>query len=180
MTSSSGVEKFNLEFSSKRKHSGHQELSKDEMLMKDYYSDLNRLMHNLVGPAFLGGATGGFIYGLSQSIKYCIEHKTRPKKLLLSAGLNLVGKNCSRFANNGAAIALLYCFNKRFINFLFEEELQELSELNKQIVYGFSTGFIFKFFTKGLYSGLLMGVIVGSISTLPYFYHAYKHKKNNV
>jgi hypothetical protein len=175
--SSDNVDKFNLEFSSRgRRSHHHQELSKDEMLMKDYYTDLNKLMHNLVGPAFLGGAGGGFFYGLSQSIKYCIEHKNRPKKLLLSAGLNTVGKNCSRFANTAAAVSLLYCLNIRAVSFLFDEELQELNELQRQIVYGFSTGFIFKFFTKGLASGLLVGTMVGAVSTIPYFYKNYKNK----
>jgi hypothetical protein len=174
--SSENVDKFNLEYTSRGRKSHHQELSKDEMLMKDYYTDLNKLMHNLVGPAFLGGASGGFLYGLSQSIKYCLEHKNRPKKLLLSAGLNTVGKNCSRFANTSAAVALLYCLNRRAVNFLFEEEMQELNELQKQMVYGFTTGFLFKFFTKGLASGLLVGIMVGAVSTIPYFYTTYKRK----
>jgi hypothetical protein len=175
MTSSPNEDKFNLEYSARRKHSG-QDLTRDDLIMKDYYGDLGRLMHNLVGPAFIAGGAGGLAYGFGQSVQYWAMHKTRPKKLLFSASLNIVGKNCSKYANIFAALALLYCFDKRVINFMFKEELEDLPELYKQIVYGFTTGFVFKVFTKGVYSGLLAGALMGAASTIPFLVQPYiKH-----
>jgi hypothetical protein len=179
MTSSSQNEdnKFTLEYSKNRRHSGsHQEYTRDDLIMKDYYGDLNRLLHNLVGPAFMAGGAGGLVYGFGQSIQYWNLHSNRPKKLLFSAGLNIVGKNCSKFANICAALALLYCFDKRIINFMFKEEIEELSEPQRAVVYGFTTGFVFKVFSKGIYSGLLAGSLLGGVAAVPYFYDTYVKK----
>jgi hypothetical protein len=178
MTSSHNEDKFNLEYSARRKHSDSSHgLTRDDLVIKDYYGDLGRLMHNLVGPAFLFGAAGGLGYGFIQSAQYWMQHRNRPTKLLFSASLNIVGKNCSKYANVLAALALLYCFDKRAINFMFKEELEGLDEIQKQFVFGFSTGFIFKVFTKGLASGLLAGGLMGAASTLPFVYEAYKKNK---
>lgn len=73
--------------------------------------------------------------------------------------INTVGKQTSRFANIGASIGLLFILCRNSIDFLFSEEIQDLSNIQKQFVYGFTTGFMFKFWTKGLKSGLLVGTI---------------------
>jgi hypothetical protein len=178
MTTSHNEDKFNLEYSARRKHSDStQGLTRDDLVMKDYYGDLGRLMHNLVGPAFLAGGAGGILYGFMQSVQYWSIHRSRPSKLLFSASLNIVGKNCSKYANVLAALALLYCFDKRAINFMFKEELEGTTELQKQIVYGFTTGFVFKVFTKGIASGLLAGALMGSASTLPFLFEVYIRNK---
>jgi hypothetical protein len=101
----------------------------------------------------------GFFYGIFKSAKE-IPMKNRPKKLIFTSVINTVGKQTSRFANTGAALALMYIFTKKFLNFTLSEEFEDLTENQKQLAYGFTTGFMFKFWTKGFKSGILSGVMM--------------------
>lgn len=156
-------DKFTLDYS-KRRHSKTEkpETSRDEMVMKNYSGELDKALKNLVGPAFIGCGFLGFLTGIAQSAKN-VTFKNRPKKLIFTSVLNTVGKQTSRFSNIGAALALMYCLDRKIINFLFDEDLQGMSAIQKQAIYGFSTGFIFKFFTKGLASGALAGTLMAGL-----------------
>jgi hypothetical protein len=157
--------KFVLDYS-RRKHGGghgqqgHAEISRDDMVMKNYQGELEKGLKNLVGPAFLICGMYGFFAGIFQSAR-TLTFKNRPKKLIITSVINTVGKQSSFYANAGASLGLLYCLNKKVINFIFEEDLQELSDLNKQIVYGFTTGALFKC-TRGALPALLSGALTAS------------------
>lgn len=80
----------------------------------------------------------------------------RPKKLIVTSVLNNVGKQSSRFANAGASLALLYYFTKQIVSYTFDEELQNFSEFQKSLTFGFITGMLYKC-TRGLYPAILTG-----------------------
>jgi hypothetical protein len=155
-------DKFVLDYS-RRKHSqSSHEVSRDDMVMKNYQGELEKGLKNLVGPAFLGcGAMGCFI-GIAQSLKTRSTFKNRPRKLLITSFINTIGKQSSFYANAGASLGLLYCLTKRGVNFIFEEDLQGMSDINKQLIYGFVTGAIFKS-TRGLLPALLSGVMMSGV-----------------
>ncbi len=166
-------DKFTLDYS-RRKHSSHEkssatEISRDDMVMKNYQGELEKGLKNIVGPAFLMCGTYGFFLGIFQSAR---NHgfKNRPMKLIMSSIINTVGKQSSRFANAGASVGLVYCLTKKTVNFLFEEDLQGTSEFTRQVVYGFVTGCLFKS-TRGVLPALLSGCLVagfcGGLTCLP-------------
>ncbi len=85
----------------------------------------------------------------------------RSLKLILTSSLNSIGKQSTKFANAGAALSLVYSINKRFVNFILEDEIKDLSASTKTLIYGFTTGMIFKS-TRGLYPALLFGSMTGA------------------
>ncbi len=87
----------------------------------------------------------------------------RPKKLLMTTLINNIGKQSSRFANAGASIALLYYFTKQIISYTFDEELQNLNEFQKSLLFGFLTGALYKC-SRGLYPALLSGSLTAIAS----------------
>jgi len=156
-------DKFVLDYA-RRRHSagshGSTELSRDDMVLKNYQGELEKGLKNLVGPAFLLCGMYGFFAGIFQSAR-TLPFKNRPKKLIITSVINTVGKQSSFYANAGASLGLLYCLNKKIINFIFEEDLQGLSDVSKQFVYGFTTGALFKC-TRGLLPALLSGAMTAS------------------
>ena len=156
-------DKFVLDYARRRHSGGPQgstELTRDDMVLKNYQGELEKGLKNLVGPAFLLCGMYGFFAGIFQSAR-TLPFKNRPKKLIITSVINTVGKQSSFYANAGASIGLLYCLNKKVINFIFEEDLQGLSDVSKQVVYGFATGALFKC-TRGLLPALLSGVMTAS------------------
>jgi hypothetical protein len=158
-TKTQGDDKFVLDYS-RRKHSASTEVSRDDMVLKGYQGELERGLKNLVGPAFLFCGAYGFFLGIVQSAR-TLTFINRPKKLIMTSLINTVGKQSSFYANAGAAISLLYCLVKRGVDFIFEEDLQGLSLIQRQFIYGFITGALFKC-TRGFYPALLNGVLVSS------------------
>ena len=108
----------------------------------------------------LGGAIG-FFYGIFLNSK---EHygKGKSLRLLLTSSLNSIGKQSSRLANGGASLCLIYCFTRRIMNFLFEDEMKSRSASEKIFTYGFFTGMIFKS-TRGILPALLFGTMSGTL-----------------
>ena len=152
-------DKFVLDYS-RRKHSASNEVSREDMVLKNYQGELEKGLKNLVGPAFLFCGGYGFFLGIVQSAR-TLTFKNRPKKLIVTSLINTVGKQSSFYANAGAAIGLLYCLVKRAVDFIFEEDLQGMSLVQRQFIYGFTTGALFKS-TRGLMPALLNGVLVSS------------------
>lgn len=103
----------------------------------------------------------GFGIGLFKSARE-LTFKNRPRKLIVTSMINMVGKHSSKCANAGASVTLLYCILKKVINFIFEEELQTLTPIQKQALYGFMTGVIYKS-TRGVMPMILCGTLFSSI-----------------
>ncbi len=168
-------DKFVLDYS-RRRHGGGQgghEVSRDDMVLKNYQGELEKGLKNLVGPAFLLCGMYGFFAGIFQSAR-TLSFRNRPKKLIITSIINTVGKQSSFYANAGASLGLIYCLNRKVITFLFEEDLADLSDTGKQVVYGFTTGALFKC-TRGLLPALLSGCLVAGVcGGASYFSHKYK------
>ena len=167
--------------------SSHQQ-NRDDLVIKNYQGDFEK-MKNFVGPAFiickilffilLAGVYGLF-FGIFKSARE-ITFRNRPKKLLLTSVINMIGKHSSRCANAGASITLLYCLLKKSINFVFEEELAAMTITQKQMFYGFITGAVYKS-TRGLAPAVLCGALtaVGCATLQVVYDKIYKTKKNKV
>ncbi len=94
----------------------------------------------------------------------------------------MVGKHTTRCANAGASITLMYCMLKKVINFIFEEEIQVLSPIQKQFLYGFITGALYKS-TRGLKPMLLAGTLTSVACVImqeSYEKYINSQKKNKV
>lgn len=162
-------DKFTLDYS-RRKHSGQHEVSRDEMILKNYQGELEGGFKNIVGPAFLFSGIYGFMNGIVSSAR-TITFRNRPKKLVITSLINIVGKQSSKYANSGAALGLVYCLTRKTVNFIFEEDLKDLSDSTKQAVFGFATGAIYKC-TRGLGPSLFAGTLTAGFCAG--FTHLYK------
>lgn len=67
-----------------------------------------------------------------------------PKKLIMNNFFNALGKESSRFGNGFAAAGLLYHLVAASLNLFFEDEMSELSNLQKNVICGGITGGIYK------------------------------------
>ena len=81
---------------------------------------------------------------------------------MFTSGLNSIGKQSSRFANAGASLCLVYCFTRRLMNFLFEDEMKNRTKTEKIFAYGFFTGLIYKS-TRGFLPAILFGLMSGGL-----------------
>jgi hypothetical protein len=133
--------------------------SKNEKDTNVIHNSEIEFLKNLVGPSYLAFGIYGFFNGLYKSTKE-ITFKNRPKKLIASGILNIVGRQISRFANAGGCLCLIYSLVRKTTTFLFDEELEDLSPVQKQFLFGFLAGSIFKC-SRGLYPALFAGTLMG-------------------
>lgn len=123
-------------------------------------------LKNFVGPSYVGAGIYGFLHGIYLSTKE-VTFKNRPKKLIATSMINVVGRQASKFANAGGCLCLLYTLVRKSTNYMFDDDMENCTKTQKQMIYGFITGFIFKS-SRGLYpaifSGTLMSLFCGSVN----------------
>jgi len=112
----------------------------------------------------------GFIIGLGKGARQGIPKSFRmPKKLIMNNFFNTVGKETSRFGNGFAAAGMMYYIMAGTMNLLFEDELESVEPLYKNIMCGTATGMLLKS-TLGvvpcIVGGLLGGSLIGGLSLL--------------
>ena len=117
------------------------------------------LFRNLVGISYVSFGIYGFFNGIYRSTKE-VTFKNRPKKLIATGLLNIIGRQVSRYANAGACLFLLYSIVRKSTNYLFDEELEELTPIQRNFVYGFLSGAFFKC-SRGLGPALFAGSFMG-------------------
>jgi len=125
-------------------------------------------MKNFIGPCYLIAGFGGMLKGIYDGTRL-ITFKNRPTRLIATSMINFIGKNTSKYANAGACLCLLYSFVKQSTNYLFDDDMEGLNLVHKQLIYGFITGLIFKS-TKGwssaFFGGLIFSITCGSMQYL--------------
>jgi len=134
-----------------------------EVLQREGMSMFTEKIASIVGPSFILAFFCGGFYGLTIVPPPKARRTTR---LLMSSYFDNVGKNSARFANNTAAAVLLYVVTGKMINFVFQEELDDLklSNTSQNFVYGAATGALYKS-TRGsrpMMFGALLGGAIGS------------------
>lgn len=92
-----------------------------------------------------------------------------PKKLIMNNFFNSVGKETSRMGNGFAAAGLMYYMMAGALNLLFEDELEDVEPLYKNLMCGTATGMLLKS-TLGLVpcavGGILGGTLIGGLTLL--------------
>ena len=112
----------------------------------------------------------GFLLGLVKGLKQGIPKNLRmPKKLIMNNFFNTVGKETSRFGNGFAAAGIMYYLMAGGLNLLFEDELEGIEPLYKNICCGALTGMLYKS-TLGIVpcmvGGLLGASMIGGLTLL--------------
>ena len=110
-----------------------------------------------VGSSYMAGAFLGAALGLYQSVPVMI--KRMPWKLRFNTIFNLLGKNATQFGNAFGAAGFMYYMVGSAVNFVFEDELQDFSNLEKNALCGLITGALYKS-QRGI-RGTVMGGLVG-------------------
>ena len=115
-----------------------------------------------IGPSYVASFfLGGFI-GLT---KVPPPTRRRTRRLMMNSYMNNVGKTSSRFGNNVGGAIFMYIMVGKFINFLFLEELEDVSVPTQNAVFGGITGALYKC-TRGRRAmglGSALGASVGSL-----------------
>jgi|JI6StandDraft_1071083.scaffolds.fasta_scaffold137633_3 import inner membrane translocase subunit TIM23 len=112
----------------------------------------------------------GFFMGLIKGLKQGIPKTLRmPKKLIMNNFFNTVGKETSRFGNGFAAAGIMYYVIAGGMNLLFEDELEGVEHIYKNMMCGAATGMLFKS-TLGvipcIVGGLLGASLIGGLTLL--------------
>ncbi len=133
----------------------------DNLIKKEESSIFFEKMASLVGPSYVLALFSGGFYGLTMVPPPKARRTTR---ILVNTYLNNIGKTSSRFANNTAAAVLLYVGTGKFINFIFQEELEDyhFNAMMQNTLYGGAAGAIYKC-TRGFRPMILSSVMGASI-----------------
>ena len=132
----------------------------------------NERMAALVGPTWCLSLFAGSLYGMTQQIPAKANRTTR---LWINYKFNTIGKTGFRFANNAGAAVLLWMFTGKMIEFLLQEEFEDVEapDWAKVAIYGGVAGSIYKC-TRGYKPAMLSFVLGAMISTA--YTHAYKRQ----
>ena len=112
-------------------------------------------MAAVIGPSYVTAFFLGTAIGLT---KIPPPQARRTTRLMLNNYLNNIGKTSSRYANNTGAAVFLYLIVGKTLNFVFEEELEGLSDEMKNALFGTFTGLIYKS-TRGVRAACFAGVL---------------------
>ena len=77
-----------------------------------------------IGPSYVASFFLGGLIGLT---KVPPAKSRRTKRLMINSYINNVGKTSARFGNNVGGAIFMYIMMGKFMNFLFLEELEEVS-----------------------------------------------------
>ena len=119
-------------------------------------------MASVIGPSYVLSFFIGAGIGLT---KIPPPKARRTYRLLINNYLNNIGKTSSSFGNHVGAAVFMYLMVGKSFNFVFQEELESLSDPVKNAIFGAFTGAIYKS-TRGLRPivfASLLGAGVGSL-----------------
>ena len=120
-------------------------------------------MSGMVGPAYVVAFFGGGITGIVMPPE---QKGMRQRKLRLTNYVDNCSKTASRYANNTAAAVFLFIMTGKFLQFLLQEEIEDLniSVPVRNAMFGGFTGALYKS-TRGrrpMMFGAFLGATVGS------------------
>lgn len=112
----------------------------------------------------------GFLLGVGKGLRFGIPKSFKmPKKLIMNNFFNSVGKETSRMGNGFAAAGLMYYMMAGALNLLFEDELEDIEPLYKNVMCGAATGMLLKSTLGPLpcaVGGILGGTLIGGLTLL--------------
>ena len=126
----------------------------------------NRLIFT-IGCSYFSWGLVGALRGISHQFRQ--THKVPTQRALVSLYLNSIIQNGLRYANYAGAASFLFCMVGFGYQQFFEEELDRLSNFTKNVIYGFTTGVLFKYrrgFRGAVVGGVLGGAAVGAASVV--------------
>eukprot|EP01015_Nassula_variabilis_P019324 TRINITY_DN3258_c0_g1_i1.p2 TRINITY_DN3258_c0_g1~~TRINITY_DN3258_c0_g1_i1.p2 ORF type:complete len:217 (-),score=43.49 TRINITY_DN3258_c0_g1_i1:92-742(-) len=126
-------------FGGDQSHAGHK---RENMVLEGFagYSWGERITFT-VGMCYFTASCVGATKGLIEGVP---KKWNLPKKLILNNFFNSVGRNAARFGNASAAASLMYCVLGNTISLFFEDELANLTNFQKNVLFGALTGALYK------------------------------------
>lgn len=109
----------------------------------------------------------GFLFGLGKGLYKGYPKSPRlPRKLKINNMFNSIGTETSKIGNAFGAASFIYFVMGKTLNLFFEDQLDYLTSIQKNMVCGMATGALFKS-TLGLvptaFGAVLGGAIAGGI-----------------
>ena len=112
-----------------------------EKIEKQGVSMFTEKLAATIGPSYVASFFVGGLFGLT---KIPPPKNRRSRKLIASYYLNSIGKTSARFGNNVGGAIFMYIMVGKFMNFLFLEELEEVSVPAQSAIFGGLTGALYK------------------------------------
>ena len=151
----------------------HNKKKQLEKVNRENLSMFQEKLSATIGPSYVASFFLGGMIGLT---KVPPARHLRTTRLRLNAYVNNVGKTSARFGNNVGGAILMYITMGKFLNFLFQEEFEDLLTIPMQnAVFGGVTGALYKS-TRGRRAMVLGSLIGASIGSL----YAYAWQKTNM
>jgi import inner membrane translocase subunit TIM23 len=119
-------------------------------------------MASVIGPSYVISFFVGAAWGLT---KVPPPKARRTYRLLINNYLNNIGKTSSSFGNHVGAAVFMYMMVGKSMNFVFQEELESLSEQTKSAIFGAFTGGIYKS-TRGLRPMVFASILGAGVGSL--------------
>ena len=125
-------------------------------------------MASVIGPSYVLSFFIGAGIGLT---KIPPPKARRTYRLLANNYLNNIGKTSASFGNNVGAAVFMYLLVGKSFNFVFAEELEHISEINRSALFGAVTGAIYKS-TRGIRPVIFASILgAGCGSMYTYLWH---------
>mmetsp|Transcript_20379 Transcript_20379/g.38147 ORF Transcript_20379/g.38147 Transcript_20379/m.38147 type:complete len:168 (+) Transcript_20379:5240-5743(+) len=116
---------------------GDKRFNKEDLYLKGYSKGWDEKLTFTVGISYLSSGLFGLIFPPTKRI---ISSVARLKLKPTYASL----ESMSRTANTGACASLLFCVTRKFLDLVFEEELNDLSHQQKLLLTGGVSGALYK------------------------------------
>ena len=125
-------------------------------------------MASVIGPSYAFSFFIGAGLGLT---KLPPPKARRTYKLMINNYLNNIGKTSSRFGNNVGGAIFLYLLVGKSLNFVFQEELENFTDIQKSAIFGAVTGALYKS-TRGFRPVIFASILgAGCGSLYTYLWH---------
>ena len=141
------------------------------MLNREKTSMFTEKMASVIGPSYVASFFLGGMLGLT---KIPPPKARRTYRLLVNNYLNNIGKTSARFGNNTGGAIFLYLMVGKSVNFVFKEELENVSEVSRSALFGAFTGAIYKS-TRGLRPVIFASVLGAAAGSL--YAYSWEHGK---
>lgn len=131
---------------------GEKRFSREDLYLKGYSKGWEEKLTFTIGISYLAAGSLGLVSPIGRLlIKTVTPYAMKPSGSFL--------ERVPRYANKGACVSLMFCLTRKFIELIFEEELNEVSHQNKLLITGGLTGALYKS-TLGL-RPMVVGSLLG-------------------
>ncbi|CAG9316816.1 unnamed protein product [Blepharisma stoltei] len=138
--------------------------SKNDLYLEGYGKNWGEKITFTVGVSYFAAAIVGLFAGAYYGKQASAKHRQLKGYRIVST----IARTASRYGNASAAASLMFCLTGKFVDLVFEEEIQDFGQMTRNIAAGTLTGALYKS-TLGI-RPMIVGAIIGAgaVTTIAY------------